>query len=226
MRKIILVFLFQMISSVGFSQELMTVIQDADVTQLLDLPGVVTLTDSSRIAGTVTGVYLSKGQLTNITLKLTDGSKRKFAAAELISAKIRLKTPTVFSVVDNQGQPIKKVIYTQVVFEQFVKDQQMGKTEFRQLLNPVYDSRIKIFADLSNSGRSPVINSGASGNSMLIVIKGSVVLYVKGTDYKSDFKRIFSDCEKVVEAVSEEKIEFSGIASHTLLYDHYCGQVK
>jgi hypothetical protein len=229
MRKIILIVLLQVVVSVGMTQELMAIVEDSQVSSLFDLPGVVTLADGSKIAGTVDKAFLSKGRLTDIALKIQDGSTRKFKASEIESAKVRVKTPTVFSVVDNDGNPIKKVIYTQVVFEHPFKAEKGNKSEMRQLLNPVFDSRIKIFGIPSSGGKSYIVRSG-SGNSAglesYLFVKGSETFYVKERTYKRDFSSIYGDCAKVIETVPADQIDISGVASHSLLYDHYCGVVK
>lgn len=226
MYRLLVVLFLQLFLVSGNAQELMSKIEDSDVTKLLDLPAVVTLNDGIKIVGTVDNAYLIKGHLTNVSLKLQDGSTRKFKPTEIESLKVRCAKPTMFSLVDSLGNTIKKVINTQFVFEHPFKTEKKVKPEMRQLLNPVYDTKIKIFPDPNaNQSRSISIKGEPLSSSKIdayIFVKGDEIFYVKSTSYEKDFVRLFGDCKVMMQAVPPNQIVFEGISGHVLLYDHYC----
>jgi hypothetical protein len=216
---------------VGFcgAQELMTKIEDSDAVQLLNLPAVVTITDDNKIVGTVSNIYLTNGNLTNVSLKLQNGSEQKFKASEIQALEVRCIKPTMFSLLDSTGNVIKKIINTQFVFEHPFKTEKKVKPEMRQLLNPAFDDKIKIFPDPSaNETRSISIKGtplpGGQATAY-IFIKKNKTYYVKQSTYKESFKQLFSDCESMRKLLSSD-LFFEELASHVILYDHYCSAGK
>jgi hypothetical protein len=230
MKKLVLLLFFQSLFVFGSAQELMSKIKDSSAGELNDLPAVLALNDGSKVVGTVSKVVLSQGLLTNVSLKLQDGSTQKYKPTEIDVLKIRSAKPTMFSVVDSLGNPIKKVIYTQYVFDHPYRTEGKVKPEMRQLLNPGFDSKIKIFFDpKANQSRSisikgePLVNDQANE---YIFIKEGVVYYVEERTYKKDFEKLYGNCKAMSKLVHLDEIAFEGLAGHVLLYDHFCSDVK
>lgn len=230
MKKFLLSVFFITLFGGGNAQELMTKIKDAGVADLINLPAVVTLNDGNKIVGTITKVSLSQGLLTNVAMKLQDGSVQKYKPSEIDLLKIRCSNPTMFTVVDSLGHPIKKVIYTQFVFDHPYRSETKVKPEMRQLLNPGFDSKVKVFHDpTDNQSRSisikgePLVNELSNA---YFVVKGGAIFDVKETTYRKDFEKLFGDCQAMKQVVHVDEITFSGLASHALLYDYYCSEVN
>jgi hypothetical protein len=118
-----------------------------DASQLFNLPAVVTLNDGSKVVGTVVDLYLVKGHLTNVSLKLQDGTTQKYKSSEMESLSVRCIKPDVFSLLDSAGNVIKKVITTQFVFDHPFRTEKKVKPEMMQLLNPGFSHAIKVYAD-------------------------------------------------------------------------------
>jgi hypothetical protein len=72
MNKFIFTLLF-LISGMAYSlaQTFMPKIEDADASQLFNLPAVVTLNDGSKVVGTVVDLYLVKGHFNQCLIKIT-----------------------------------------------------------------------------------------------------------------------------------------------------------
>jgi len=225
--KLLLLLLFSVTLLSGNAQELMQKVEDNDVSILLNNTTVVTLNDSSQLVGTLTNIYLMKGHLIDFSLKLQDESKRKFKPTEIISVKIRCAKPTVFSVVDDSGNVLKKVINTQFVFEHPFKTSKKVKPEMMQLLNPAFDKRIKVFPDpeagvsRSISIKGKPLQEGSADS--YILVKGEDVIFVKRKTYTTDFNHVYGDCPKVLESIPADQIIFEGLAGHVFLYDYNCG---
>lgn len=230
MKKLFLLLFCQTIFVLGNAQELMTKINDLHVAELQNLPTVITLNDGSKVVGTLAKLSTSQGLLQNVSLKLQDGSVQKYKPSEIDGVKIRSSKPTVFTVVDSLGNPIKKVIYTQYVFDHPYRTETKVKPEMRQLLNPGFDSKIKIFHNpTANQSRSisikgePLVDDQANA---YFFVKRGVVHDVEERTYKRDFEKLFGDCPTMSKVVHWDEIAFGGLAGHVLLYDHYCSDVK
>jgi hypothetical protein len=217
---------FNVLVSSGYSQFLMPKIEDSDVAVLLNSPAIVVLNDGSQATGTVSSIFLMKGRLTDVTLKLQDESKRKFKPSEMSTLRIRLAQPTAFTVTNDSGRVIKKVVNSFYVFDHPFRTATKVKPEMTQLLNPAFDKKVKIFPD-PNAGAQSITITGkpldGSRASSYIVVKGEKAYYVKGKSYESDFKSIFSDCPKLMSTITHDQITFEALGSHALLYNHYCG---
>lgn len=227
-----IVILLLLIAGMGFSfaQTFMPKIEDADAAQLFNLPAVVVLNDGSKVVGTVVDLYLSKGHLTNVSLKLQDGATQKYKANELESLSVRCIKPDVFSVLDSAGNVIKKVITTQYVFDHPFKTEKKVKPEMMQLLNPAFSSAIKIYADPSaNETRSISIKGvplPGAGIIAYIIVKGNDVYYVKESSYEREFEKLFNDCRMVYKANDPAELVYENLPGYVLVYDHYCGMKK
>ncbi|HEX5167909.1 MAG TPA: hypothetical protein VFW11_01960 [Cyclobacteriaceae bacterium] len=96
-----------------------------------------------------------------------------------------------------------------------------------QLLNPDFDSRIKVFQDPLavetnglNSGTVSI--TGQEDKSYLFVKDNNRAFKVKKGSYKKDFDDIFGDCTKMAEAYGGEKLKFRNAAEHVWVYDRAC----
>lgn len=210
----------------GFAQELMPKIEDGDVSKLIGSTGIVALNDGSQVVGTVVGVTLLKGQLIDVSLRPNDGEKQKFKPKEINYLRVALSKPTVFTLADNAGNVIRKVLTTQYVFEHPFVNKGKVKPQMMQVLNPGYDNEIKIFPN-PDAGTERSINikgidlSGEPVDSF-IFIKDTKVIYVDRAHYGKDFQNIFGDCPEFMNTMMSSEIVFEGLAGHVLLYDHYC----
>lgn len=224
--------LLLLISGMGFSlaQTFMPKIEDADASQLFNLPAVVVLNDGSKVVGTVVDLYLSKGHLTNVSLKLQDGATQKYKASEMESLSVRCVKPDVFSLLDSAGNVIKKVITTQYIFDHPFRTEKKVKPEMMQLLNPVFSSTIKVYADPSaNETRSISIKGvplPGAGVTAYIIVKGSDVYYVKESSYQREFEKLFGDCKQMYKGNESQEFVYESLPGYALMYDHYCGTKK
>lgn len=228
MNKFIFTLLF-LISGMAYSlaQTFMPKIEDADASQLFNLPAVVALNDGSKVVGTVVDLYLVKGHLTNVSLKLQDGTTQKYKSSEIESLSVRCIKPDVFSLLDSAGNVIKKVITTQFVFDHPFRTEKKVKPEMMQLLNPGFSHAIKVYADPSaNETRSISIKGvplPGAGIKAYIIVKGNDVYYVKESSYEREFEKLFNDCKKVYEGSEPAELAYESLPGYILLYDHYCG---
>ena len=201
-------------------------VEDSDVGVLLNSAAIIVLNDGSQATGTVSSIFLMKGRLTDVTLKMPDDSKRKFKPSEMNTLRIRLAQPSAFALTNDSGRVIKKVVNSYYVFDHPFRTATKVKPEMTQLLNPAFDKKIKIFPD-PNAGAQSITISGkpldGSRASSYIVVKGERAFYVKGKSYATDFKALFSDCEKLMSTINRDQINFDALSSHVLLYNQYCG---
>ena len=203
-------------------QELMLRIDETSTTSLIKNPAVVALTSGGQIVGTIKSISIQKGKLLDVTIEMTDKTIQKLKPKEIESLKIRSSTPVMFTLKDQQGNDIKKVVYSQYIFEHPFQKSGKVKPDVMQLLNPGFDSKLKIYADLTSSQPvSPILNSqGASQEIRYVIVVGEKIFYTNAQSYPRDFLRLFGDCD-VMNSMSKDA-DISAIAVHTLLYDHYC----
>ena len=95
-----------------------------------------------------------------------------------------------------------------------------------QLLNPGFDSKIKVFAEPSK--KTGGLNVGGL---QLTGGEARAYLFVKGTEksfevkkgsYSKNFEELYSDCPQMLSTFQGEKIKWNDVALHVFAYDQAC----
>lgn len=189
-----------------------------------------------RIDGEFAWLKFNRYSIKELALDV-NGEKKKFTAEEI---KVFVGVPSGLAKFSDgmdratdinklAGQDFEEVIKRDSsYFEQALIPR---KKEFRmvQLLNPGFDSKIKVFKDpfgkeTASIGVAGMKVAGGDEKSVLIKKEGaedSMFLTKKNID--EEFKNIFGDCPKLMEYVKDKpnSIKMSNLAEFVFLYDQW-----
>ncbi len=178
------------------------------------------------------------GQVRSFTLKKEDKTKIKFKAEEvkLLAVKLTdfmkvssaLAVPNLLRAIEMDWERVGNREWA--FFEQaLLPTKKKDKYALMQLLNPGFDSKIKVYLrPNSNETATTEINGiqvgGGEDTSYLIVYDGNKSeVYKKGRYKKEALTRLFKNCDVFVENYSGEKMKWQDISEHVLIYDRLCG---
>ena len=103
----------------------------------------------------------------------------------------------------------------EIVFD--VVSEEEGKYGLRQLLNPGFDSKYRIYA----WGQGATVMGKERFEYMLIDQEGEVSI-VKNKDYAENFPKLFGDCSEFMESFDPDQVDISDMAFHLFLYTDMC----
>lgn len=193
-------------------------------------PAEVTTLDGSILTGKLRNA--SFGPKGIMSFKLIDdaGEGIKFKASEVQQLKLEIDGLAKMEIIAEQSSNIEKLAnsnFEEVVEREFIywqRVKQPGKEKYLllQLLNPGFDSEIKVY-DLPNakSGETSVGGMAVSGNNATayyVVIDGETHKIAKKKYKKEGYKFLFSNCSDM----NEKKPDFSDFPAHVFLYDQTC----
>lgn len=103
--------------------------------------------------------------------------------------------------------------FNYLTFERVVMPKN-GKFKFLQLLNPGFDSRVKVYYKYSGEGKPP---------NYYYAKDGGPIEELKPKDYSSVFNQLFGDCPAVKKAFTGGGANYDNFSVHVYVYDQSCG---
>jgi len=193
-------------------------------------------TKGNEIEGKLSGGTMVMGHLKSFTLKLDDGSKRKFKSDEVKLLKVKATGFVKFMMVTESLGSVKKMSNTNydeisnkdwLIFEQALINRKKDKPRLLQLLNPGFDSKIKVFVDPTANetggiGMGGMKITGGEDKSFLLVKDQTKAVKIKKKKYKKEFSNLFGDCNQMMEIFGGSKTKFQDMAGHVYAYDQSC----
>lgn len=181
-----------------------------------------------------------EGQLKNaatgpnglISFKLTDfnGRDHKFKAEDVKELKIKVDGLAKLEIIAEQSSNISKLAnsnFDEIVQREYIIWQQLkhptkDKFLLLQLLNPGFDSKIKVYqkpnAESGETSVGGVAVSGGEATAYMLVKDGKTILMTKKDYKKGGYTELFSDCEQM----NNPKPDFKEIALDVFSYDQLC----
>lgn len=194
-------------------------------------PAEVTTLDGKVISGNVKSASFGTNGMMSFTLKDEDGVKNKYKAADVQQLKLKVDGLARLEITAEQSSNIEKLAnsnFKEVVEREFIywqRVKQVGKDKYLllQLLNPGFDTKLKVY-DLPNvkSGETSIGGIAVGGDkatAYLVVKNGESLKITKKKYKKQDFKLLFSDCPKIIE---NNEPNFKEFATHVFFYDQLC----
>lgn len=195
-------------------------------------------TDGSKIEGKVKSYDIGEG-IKAITIEGADGQKQKISATQIRELGVKSNGLVKMELMAESTETIKKFTKADfneianreyIVYQQALMPGKKDKYALLQLLNPGFDSRIKVFQDpfaveTRGLNHQAVSITGQEDKSYLFVKDNNRAFKVKKGSYKKDFADIFGDCSKMMEAYVGEKTKFKNAAEHVWVYDRACSNV-
>lgn len=200
---------------------------------------VAKLTSGEEITGTFSGgMYVTNG-LSKVTIKQQNGEKIKLTPEQIVSLKIKSSKLMKLAMISESGSSLKELANTNfndivnrdwIVFETAMTPRKTDTYRILQLLNPGFDSKIKVFAE--PNAKTGAINigglqvTGGEDRIYLFVKGGEKAFKVKKGSYSEDYRELYSDCPEMLSAFEGSKIKWDDVALHVFYYDQHCNQAQ
>lgn len=192
--------------------------------------------DGTRIEGTIKSVSLMTG-ITSVNLQNKEGIRVKLDASDIKEFGVKATGLVKMELLAESTETVKKMTKADfseiagreyIIYQQVLLPGKKDKYALLQLLNPGFDSKIKVFQD-PNAQQTKGLTfgdaqlSGGEDKSYLFVKNGEQAILVKKGSYKKDFQRLFGDCSRMMNAYNDgEKLKFKNAAEHVWVYDKAC----
>ena len=221
-----------MLTSIGLSQSFITPFKSLPLGNEI----IVETSTGEVINGKLSSGTLVGPKLIKLTVKDESGKKHKFKSksGEVARVKIKLGELAKLALAAESGGTIKGLIKTDfnevlnreyAILERALQPKKKNKYELMQLLNPGFDSIIKVYVDPKAKETMSIGGIiGGDAKSYLIVKNGAKSYKLKKNKYKKEFKELFGDCDDMMNKIGESKIKWSGLAEHVFMYDQLCGK--
>jgi hypothetical protein len=219
------------------AQSLIAVLEETDMVVIFGQPCIVKLADGKEVAGKLTSASMINGYLDRFTIKNDEGEKIKLEPEDVVRlsvkatamAKIAMATASTSSIKEISNRDFNEINNREyIIFETAMRHNKAGKVRLMQLLNPGFDSRIKVFAD-PNAQKTMGLNvggmrlTGGEDKSYLLVRSGEEkAILVKKGSYRKQFEEIYKDCPAMLKHFEGDKIMWDDLAGHVFVYDVAC----
>jgi hypothetical protein len=203
---------------------------------LINKPTIVKLVSGEEITGKFGGATIISGYLDRIIIKKENGEKAKIEPEEIERLSIKASKLAKLSMMAEATASIKTLTNANfeeivnreyIIFETALRSNKAAKPRLMQLLNPGFDSKIKVFADpnareTGGVGIGGVSFGGGVDKSYLFVQNDEKSVLVKKGSYKKNFEELYQNCPKMLESFSGEKIKWDDVAGHVFAFDRIC----
>ena len=107
----------------------------------------------------------------------------------------------------------EKPIYNQLTFERVeIPFKKKAKFKFLQLLNPGFDSRIKVYYKYTEQGTDLT-------KKYFIIKDDGQLLDIKEKDYEGLFNTLYGDCAEMMALFPNGGLNYQNISTHVYTYD-------
>lgn len=194
----------------------------------------ITLKDGKEVVGRITSAMSMNGTLRSVTVKDAEKNKYKFKADEMKVMKVKMTELAKLEAMGEASSSLTEMLNADfeeinnrewVIYEQALLPKKKDKYALLQLLNPGFDSRIKVYQnpDANETGQvslGGMALAGGEDRSYLMVKDGSKSSKVRKSSYKKTFPEIFEGCEAL--QAYQDKPRFQDFASHVFLFNKEC----
>ncbi|MBX2957031.1 MAG: hypothetical protein KF846_12790 [Cyclobacteriaceae bacterium] len=225
-----------LLSFSAFSQGFIAALDPDDMSFISNKPCIVKLASGEEIHGKFLGGSMINGYLNNFNIKLENGEKAKFKPEDVARLSVETSRLAKLAMMAESTSSIKELTSTNfdeivnrnhIVFETAMRHNKKEKLRLMQLLNPGFDSHIKVFADpnakeTTGIGIAGVKLTGGIDKSYLFVQDDQKAVLVKKGNYKKDFSELYAKCPKMLQAFAGEKLKWDDVAGHVFVYAQIC----
>jgi hypothetical protein len=220
-----------------FSQGFVTELDDDGLATMFGNPCIVQMANGEEITGKLSSGSGSNGYISAITIKLDNGEKVKLKPEDISRLSIKASKLAKLTMIAESISSIKEMTNTNfddiinreyIIFETAMRHNKNEKLRLMQLLNPGFDTHIKVFADpnpnrkTSGIGIAGVKLTGDTEKSYLFVQNNEKAVLVKKGNYKKDFDDLYKNCPKMLTAFAGEKLKWADVAGHVFAYEQIC----
>lgn len=225
-----------LLSFSAFSQGFITPVDSDNMSLILNKPCIITLASGEEVTGKLSSAMFLNGYLDKITLKKENKEKLKLKPEDITRLAIKASKLLKLSMIMEAGSSIKEMTHTNfdeivnreyIIFETAERHTKAGKPRLMQLLNPGFDSQIKVFVN-PNANETAGISLGGNKitggmvRSYLFLKDGTKTIIVRKSNYKEDFLELYQNCPEMLSVFEGEKIKWDDVAGHVFAYDQSC----
>lgn len=239
MKKILIFTVILLLPACIYSQSFVEPVEDVSSLWTYSRNCIITTTEGEELQGKLFSGYITGGGIKSVTIKDENGEKTKMNAALISSMKVKASDMIKFwMVVENTGsiKEITNMDFNEVmnkeylIFEQALMPKKKDKSGLLQLLNPGFDSKIKVYVDPKAKETKGVPKwmtagvqvGGGEDKSYLFVKNQEKSIKVKKGNYKKEFSELYDNCQIMMEMYEGKKIKFKDLAGHVFIYDQVC----
>ena len=217
-------------------QALIASLEESDFLTLINRPTKVLLASGEELTGKFGSGVLKFGYLDKITLKKDNGEKISLKPEDVVRLSIQASkmakvsmmvssAPSILAATKRDFNEIKNREY--IIFETAMRSNKKGTLRLMQLLNPGFDSKIKVFADPNAMTSSTlavkgVQLAGGEDKSFLMVQNDSKAVVVRKATYAKNFEELYKACPEMVKNFSGSKVKWEDMAGHVFAFDQIC----
>ncbi len=219
----------------AFSQGFVETVEEGSMSTFYNNSCVLQLASGEEITGKfVGGIYVNNG-FTKVSVKMDNGEKAKFESEQIRSMQIKTSELMKLMMVSEASSSIKEMVKADfnemvnrdyVIFETALTPRKTDTPRLLQLLNPGFDSKIKVFAEPGKQTGGLSVGglnlTGGEDRAYLFVKNGEKAVGVKKGSYKENFEELYSDCPAMLDNFKGEKIKWDDVALHVYVYDQLC----
>jgi hypothetical protein len=190
--------------------------------------------EGNVVEGTLSGMKFKKGLVEQIKMKDVNGKKLKFKASDVAEFRVPPSSLGKLAALNESTASIKKMTKANfgsivkkdyVYFEQALLPGKKPRYLLLQLVNPGFDSKIKVYDDPKAKSTGGVAVGGiqATGGELksYYVVKDDVAQRVKKKDFDEMQSWIFGDCSALNKSFDGE-LKFKDFAAQVFFYDQEC----
>lgn len=235
MKYLIIAFCFGLCTS-AFAQGFITPLEADDMFVINGKECIVNLASGEEVTGKFLGGTMINGYLSNFNIRLENGEKAKFKPEDVARLSVKASKLAKLAMMTESASSIKEMTNTNfdeivnreyIVFETAMRHNKASKLRLMQLLNPGFDSQIKVFADPNAKetmgvGVGGVKLTGGADKSYLFVQNDEKAVLVKKGSYKKNFDELYGNCPAMLQVFAGEKVKWNDVAGHVFAYDQVC----
>ena len=193
----------------------------------------ITLSNGSELPGYIKLVNFQNGLVKSLKLELPDGTKEKYMAEEILSMKVAASDlGKLGAIVESAGSANRwsKTSTNEILKRDFVYYEQAklpgNKEKFvlLQLVNPGFDSKIKVYDDPEAEESAGIGMQGIKMTGGILksyyAVRNGVAVKVKKNKYKDLCIEIFGDCPELFQEFPERR--FQDFAWHVYVHEQLC----
>jgi hypothetical protein len=193
----------------------------------------LTLKDGTEVIGHFKGGVWKKGLFKRITMEDTvSGEKTKYEAEEIAAMRLvpsgwgqlAATSEAATSVTRMQNSDFDALSRDYIYFDQAQLPNKKGTFVLLQVVNPGFDSKVKVFDDPRAKASSGIAVGGVSltgGNlKSYYLMRDGVAYLVTKSKYSKEFKKIYGDCSFLAE--NFDKVKWLDFAEHVYAHEQNC----
>lgn len=205
------------------------------VTPLTSISGVAMLTtkDGKEIPGDLKMAIFGPNGIMSLTIKPADSDEKlRFKAEEVAKLWIKIDGLAKLEMLADKTSNLKKLAnadFNEIVDRKYVYYEQVkipGKDKYvlTQLLNPGFDSKIRVFdkpiAKTGETSINGIAVSGGEARAYFVVANGETLEITKGKYAREYFAKLFGSCPEM--AAEFPKPDFDDFALHVVYFEKVC----